>query len=388
VLVVKRASHVRVEDADARRVHASRMTTVHFVYPSGPSIACPHAIGRNVAARLRTRYRVRQYDWDDVLLVRPGPDDVLIGHPHPAPWTVFRMSSRLPGWKRIIALCPYAHGDPTFISFLDQVIGRCDLYLSITGSYWYRSVVASPFAHWSPKMVHVDLAIDPHDFPRVKAGFNPPGRRRFVYIGNTAKPKNTAYLSDIARRMPGTSFTWIGNGRRPIHGLHALGFHDFQTDSARRLVAEHDFLVTVGTSDANPTTILEAMAWGLIPVCSPQSGYDDRPGIVNVPVDDADAAAAILNRLDGASMEDLERLRSLNDAALRRHFHWDRFASQVIDAIESRMSPRLGAASLRARARLWMDSMTSPVSSLRPANFAHLARRNTARLVAGIARRL
>lgn len=355
------------------------MTKVHLVYPSGPKIGCPDAIGRNLAARLRDRYEVRQYDWDDVRLIRPGPDDVIVGHPHPAPWTVFRTSSAMRGWKRVIALCPYAHGDPAYVAFLDRVIGRCDLYLAITGSYWYRTAIQSRFAHWVPKMVQVDLAVDRQDFPRLKTRFNTAGRRRFVYIGNTQRPKNTGYLVELARRMPGTTFSWIGRGETPLDGLRALGYQDFRTEAARRLVAEHDFLVTVGSSDANPATILEAMSWGLIPVCSKESGYDGHPGIVNVPLGDPEAAVSVLRRLQDAPDGELEAIRSASEVELERHFNWDRFASQVVDAIESSTSPPLGHASRVSRARLLLESMGAPISPLRPANLTELAVRNAMR---------
>jgi glycosyltransferase involved in cell wall biosynthesis len=338
--------------------------TVHLVYPSGPAAAAPDAIGRNLAERLRARYAVTQYDWAELSVARPGPDDVLVGHPHPIPGTVFRRSARLPGWKRVLALAPFTT-DPRYVGFHDSVIDRCDLFLAITGTYWHRRASASPVSHWCPKLVHVDLAVDRRDFPRVKVAFAPPGRRRFLYIGSTAAPKNVGYLSAIARRMPETGFGWIGGGSGPIEGVTALGYQDFRTQEARRLVAGYDFLLTVGSADANPTTILEAMAWGLVPVCTPQSGYEDVAGIVNVPLGDVDGAVAVLRDLQRAPDEDLERLRTTNDVALEAHYTWDRFAAQVTDAIESRASPALGPVTRGRRARLFLAALTGPVSPAR-----------------------
>ena len=71
-------------------------------------------------------------------------------------------------------------------------------------------------------------------------------------------------------------------GGRPIAGFQALGLQDFSAGDARRAVAQFDFMITVGRRDANPTTVLEAMAWGLVPICTPQSGYQDHPGITNI----------------------------------------------------------------------------------------------------------
>jgi glycosyltransferase involved in cell wall biosynthesis len=316
------------------------VTTVHLVYPHGDRISAPKAIGRHLAARLSSRYDVVHHQVDDVGAIEPLPGDVLVGHPHPAPWTVFRRSAARPGWRRVLVLMPYLHVDDYHVALADPVVRRADLFLAITGRTWFDDVGASRAAHWRPKMVHVDLAVDRAEFPLVKRSFNPPGRRRFVYIGHTGRSKNTPYLSELAARLPETEFSWIGSGHR-IAGLRPLGRLDFATEEARRVVAEHDFLLTVGSGDANPTTILEAMAWGLIPVCTPESGYAGHDGVVNVPLRHADRAAEVLRGLQDADAARLVELQRANLDALDRHFNWDRFATQVVDAIESDASPPL-----------------------------------------------
>ena len=355
--------------------------TVHLVYPGGPGISSPQAIGRNLVLHLSRRYLVRRWEWDDVRVIRPRPGDVLIGHAHPAPWTVFRMSSRVPGWSRVIALQPFAHGLPEYIAFLDPVLRRCDQFLAITGPHWIRTLDRSPVAHWAPKLVPMDLAIDRSDYPRVKSRFNPPGSRRFLYIGNTRAPKNPGYLVRIARRLPGTEIAWMGSGRHAMAGIRRLGAQDFSSERARRLVAEYDFVLTVGSSDANPTTVLEAMAWGLIPVCTPQSGYEGEEGIVNVPLDDVDEAAAVLDGLQQAPEPYLLALRDANDMALDRRYTWDRFAGRVIDAIESSASPDLAAARPGARFELALQAFRSPDAAWRPSSLLRLGSANVGRAV-------
>lgn len=342
------------------------MTTVHLVYPHGPRIACPDAIGRKLAERLRARYAVRLYEWDEPRAIRPGPDDILLGHPHPAPWTCFRMSMGRPGWRKVIVLAPYHHGDLEQVAFLDPIVARADRFLAITGNYWAATLARSPFAHWLPKLTHLDLAVDREDFPPAKAAFAPPGRRRFVYIGHSGWTKNTPYLSAIAARMPEAEIAWIGAGRAPIPGLRPLGFQDFRREEARSLVAGYDFMITVGRADANPTTVLEAMAWGLIPVCTPQSGYIGYEGIVNLPLDRPEAAVARLRWLQMLPDATLRRLQRANWELLDAHFTWDRFAAQVVAAIEEPARPAAGRAPLARRARLRWASLTSPYSPLRP----------------------
>lgn len=317
-----------------------------------------------MAERLRERYDVELYNIDEAGVIEPGPDDILLGHPHPAPWTVFRRSAKRPGWKRVIMLLPYSHGDNVQVAFADPVIRHCDLYLAVTGIHWYRTVQTSLYAHWRPKMIHVDAHVDRSDFPPIKECFNPPGRRRFVYIGHTGWFKNTSYLSEIARRMPEVEFGWMGRGEE-IPGLKALGRQDFATDEARALVAGYDFMITVGSSDANPRTVVEAMAWGLVPVCTPESGYDGYPGIVSVPLGDADRAVAVLRELQEVPEERLRELQAANREELDRHFNFDRFMEQVFAAIESDESPPLLPVSLGRTLEIRWLALRSPYSVLR-----------------------
>jgi glycosyltransferase involved in cell wall biosynthesis len=339
-----------------------RVTTVHLVYPHGSSISTPDAIGRKVGERLERRYRVIYHDWSARYQIEPRPDEALVGHPHPVPGTVFRRSSRARDWGRVVMLAPFVD-DPVQVAFEDAIIGHCDLFLAVTGPYWYSRIGRSTWSHWEPKMVHVNLAIDRTDFPQLKTRFNPQGERRFVYIGHLGHYKNTPYLGEIARRSPGVEFAWIGPGRRGLRGVAALGQQDFSTAAARGLVAGFDFLITVGRADANPTTILEAMAWGLIPVCTPHSGYQGVSGIVNVPLDDLAGAASAIRELQEMSDSDLRRIQQTNWDTLDRDFTWDRFAAQVVGAIESIDAPALGPQSRLGRLRLTWAATTSRQTS-------------------------
>jgi glycosyltransferase involved in cell wall biosynthesis len=337
--------------------------TVHFIYPHGPAISCPDAIGRHVAARLSERFAIRQYDWDDVRRIEPRAGDVLLGHPHPARGTIFRRSMRRQGWARIIAFSPFNH-DLAQVGFLDPVVRRCDVFLAITGAYWFERP-APLVAHWRPRMVHVDLAVDRQEFPQIKHRFAPPGARRVVYIGNATKPKNIGYLSEIARALPDTEFAWVGSSR-DAPPLNRLGSLDFGTDSARELISGYDFMLTVGRADANPATVLESMAWGLVPVCTPQSGYVGLPGVPNVPLDDLATAVAVLRDLQAQPVRHLQALQEKNFAALDQHFNWDRVADQVISAIEGDVSTDIGPDSLANKMRRSIATIAGAHSPLRP----------------------
>jgi len=362
---------------------AKQVTRVHLVFPHADRTSAPDAIGRQLGKRLEARYEVIYYNWSDLGLIKPEPGDVLLGHPHPHPRSVFRNSLRQAGWRRRLAMSPFNHRDLRQIAFADSIIPHCDLFLAITGPYWFGSLADSRCSHWQPKMIQLDMAVDRGDFPPLKKSFGAPGKRRVAYMGHSGRGKNTPYLSKIAALLPDVEIAWIGRGARPIDGLTPLGFIDYDSQSGRDLLAQFDFLLTVGNADANPTTILEAMAWGLIPICTPTSGYAGIPSIPNVPADDAAAAAAIVRQLISANESDLIGMQSTNRRLLEDHYTWDRFAAQVVEAIESTESPPLGPESLKRRLTFAFYDITSPYGRVaygRPGRLVSRLRRRWERL--------
>ena len=348
------------------------MSTIHFIYPYGDRISAPDTIGRHITSGLRAWHTVVNHNWDDYTDIIPGDDDVLLGHAHPFPGTIFRRNMRHPGWRRVIALEPYHHGDAVQMAFFDRIIPHCDCFLAITGNFWFRSIAESRFSHWLPRMRHLDLAVDRNDFPFVKTSFAPPGKRRFLYIGHSGWTKNVGYLAALAGQLTENDFGWIGSGQ-PIAGFRSLGRRDFRDSSARAEVAEYDFLISVGRADANPTTILEAMAWGLIPVCTPQSGYVDYPGIINVPLDNLGTAVGMLRSLQQIDSSRLHTFQQWNAELLEQHFHWPRAVAQVQDAIADVGRPMLSETSLKRTVALRWAEAVSPYSLLRPRNIASQA---------------
>jgi glycosyltransferase involved in cell wall biosynthesis len=347
------------------------MPTIHLIYPHGPAISCPQAIGRNLAQALASLGTVVCHDIDGDADLHPQPGDILIGHPGSCPWHLFNRSVRKPGWARRIGIQPYCPGDPRLQAYSDHVLPHCDRFLAICGDFWFRRTPHTLFRHWGPKLVHLDLAVDRRDFPLLKSAFNPPGRRRFLYIGHSAWYKNPAYLCTLARAHPEHAIAWAGRMRGRYRGPERLGSLDFSTAAGRELVRGFDFMLTVGSADANPTTILEAMAWGLVPVCTRESGYADQDGIVNLPIDDLPGAAAVLSRLQHAPEDELQRLQQVNLRRLDEHFNWPRLCAQVIAVVRGEDSPALLPRSRTERLRMRLWEHRSPHSWLRPRPLRH-----------------
>ena len=354
----------------------NRIKRVHLIYPVENKISTPDAIGRNLKLSLEKFYEVITYNYDEYHTIHPGEADVLIGHWHPNPFSVFRMSTKKKGWKRVLALAPFCP-DPTgwHNAFGNKVIDKCDRILAITGNAWMRRLKDSPFQHWEQKIVHLDLAVDRKDFPFIKKNFNPAGKRRFLYIGHTAWCKNTSFLERLAEKLPETYFAWMG-GTQQLNNIKGLGKYDFSKVDAHNFIKEFDFLITVGSSDANPTTILESMAWGLIPVCSIQSGYEGFSGIRNISIDNIDDALKTINNLQSVSDEELKNWQQINLTELENHFNWDRFCGQVLAEIESKDSHDLAETSLKTRLFLLFAEWQSPYFWGKPLNLYRFIKTN------------
>ena len=209
----------------------------------------------------------------------------------------------------------------------------------------------------------------------IKKKFNSIKKRRFLYIGHTGWYKNTKFLEKLATKIPETEFAWMG-GNQTLKNIKTLGKYDFSSQEAKNLIQEYDFMITLGSADANPTTILEAMAWGLIPVCSVQSGYVGFPNIRNISIDSIDDTLETIKQLQSVSEEQLIKWQRANLTELDNHFNWKRFCDQVLSEIENEESPNLEETNLKQRLYLSFAELRSPMFWGRPDNFYKFLKAN------------
>ena len=331
---------------------------VHIVYPHGDRASTPDAIGRELGRRLGGEFEIEFHDWAGFEQIAPASDAAVVGHAHPVPGTTFRRSVRQSGWGRRVLLQPFVT-DLDQIGYVAGVIPHVERFVAISGKHWERRLPATCLAGIGPAFTQLDLAIDCDDFPLLVDTGRPVGRRRFLYVGRDVPMKNLSYLEQIAALRPEWEFVRIGPPGPERRGVTYLGAHDFRSPESRDLLASFDFAITVGRADANPTTVLEAMAWGLVPVCTPESGYEGYPGITNIPLGDADGAVVVLDRLQGMGDAEVQTLRQANRRRVETEYTWDRFTAVVRDAVlEPAVPVPLGrSVRIAAGARWWLTSM-------------------------------
>ena len=297
--------------------------------------SAPASITHHVYKYLRERCPVLLYDLRERIKPRVGVDDVVLGHPWIDPGTIVqRLVMEGTRCRAKILMFPYHHGLTKYVEPARPLVERCDQVLGITGQYWYDTMDASPFASWKPKFHRLDMAIDAVGFPFVKSGFNPPGKRKYLFIGSDSDYKGLDTLARIMARLPGYECGWLGPGRDIPYIRHVAQWADFTPEFVRAIAQTYDFYVHTGISDANPTTILEAMAWGFPVACTPQSGYYHIPSVVELSLDDLEFSAQQLLKLQFMPVEDLQSLSQENRQLVETHYTWKRFNKTVWRVLE------------------------------------------------------
>jgi len=287
------------------------------------------------------------YDISEKVRCRFSSDDIFLGHPsfpyRPGGKGVTELSLEQSSRPKVVALISPLHCDVNiqtnhinrpYLEEVGRLLEHADILFAIMGQYWWDQWPSSPFAHWIPKMVRLDMAIDTVYFPRVKNRFNPPGKRGYLYIGRNDLMKGTKFLSELLRSLGNFRCGWIGSGSN-IPGIPRLSMPRALTpEFMRRIAEDFDFFITTGIADPNPTTILESMSWGFPVICTPQSGYYACSYRQNVYHDDIPKSLKVLKELQFAEESKLMQIADQARLAVEKKYTWDNFVSTILKSFE------------------------------------------------------
>lgn len=311
---------------------------IHFVYAGSPesgAIHAPLSITYNLHQFLRSKAEVRYYAWnshDDIPL---GPEDVLLGHPDYNPLTAVQRSFNRPCRAKHL-IFPFHHKRFNDNLPFDRLVQQADKVFSICGPFWYDTIEKSRFAHWKPKITRLDMAIDTTAFPYVKKEFN--HRRRLLYMGSSIPNKNLPFLIQIMKSMPDVTLHWYGGDSghplAKLKNVKTTGWVVLNKDVAERIAKECDIMISVSDSDANPTTLLEAISWGLVVACTPESGYHNDPLFTNLHLNDVSRTVKVLRDLMATPDEELRRRSITGRQEIVNKYTWERFCNTVWDGIK------------------------------------------------------
>ena len=306
----------------------------------------PYSITKNLYTHLSQKMETLLYHLTEPIQIHFKSNDIFIGTPFfpykPGGNGVTELSisqTRRPKIFALIAplhcniIIETSHINKPYLDSINDLIPKADLLFAIMGRYWWDQWEESPYAHWLPKMVRLDLAVDTQDFPRVKTKFNPPGKRRFLFIGRNDPMKGIDFLTKLISESGNFSGGWIGGGP-DIPGIPKVSPpRDLIPEFMQRIAERFDFFITTGVADPNPTTILESMSWGFPVICTPQSGYYETTYLRNVYHDNIPRSLEVLEELQYAKEEDLMAMANESRTVVETEYTWDKFNSTIISSL-------------------------------------------------------
>jgi glycosyltransferase involved in cell wall biosynthesis len=215
---------------------------------------------------------------------------------------------------------------------------KADKIFSICGPYWYDTIEQSSFAFWKPKMVRLDMAVDGNIFPFCKEKFNPVGKRRLLYMGSAMGMKNVGQIANIMSILRDTELHWYGgDGNHPLAKLpnvKTVGWVEMNKETGKKIANDCDIMINTSTSDANPTTLLEARAWGLVTACSRESGYYNDQYFTNISATDPKEAVRQLMPLLNAPSEVLMERAKDSRKEIETRYSWDVFCNKIWQGLQ------------------------------------------------------
>lgn len=306
----------------------------------------PYSNTKNIYKALSKVYPTLLYTLRERVKIRLNNDDIFLGHPF-FPYqpdeigvTEFAVSSKVK--PKILAIITPLHCDinvkTTHINkaFLDHVNGlmpKVDVLFAIMGKYWWDQWDQSPYVHWKPKMVRLDMAVDVKSYPLIKKKFNKHRKRKFLYIGKNDPMKGVDFLSKLALELKNYEFGWIGVGE-DIPGVKRIsGPRQLYPEYMSKVAEDYDFFISPSLADPNPTTILESMAWGFPVVCTPQSGYYETEYIRNIYRNDFNKSVEIIKSLQVLNEAELFKWSKLARQVVENDYNWGRFTRKILKNI-------------------------------------------------------
>ena len=307
-------------------------------------IQSPYENTKNIYTSLSQNFDTKLYHLSENVKIKFNENDIFLGHPF-FPYElngkgVTESAVHSKQRPHTLALISPLHCDTSiktthinkdFLDHVDKLMPKTDILFAIMGQYWWDKWKDSQYSHWMPKMVRLDMAVNTDRYPKVKHKFNPPGKRKVLFIGKNDPMKGVNFLIKLAREMNSVDFAWIGSGPE-IEGVKRIsGFRQLDSVFMNEISKEYDFFISPSKADPNPTTILESMAWGFPVICTPQSGYYETPYLFNIYSDDIPRSIETLNKLQHLPENDLISISQKAREVVEKEYNWGKFTATIIN---------------------------------------------------------
>jgi hypothetical protein len=306
-------------------------------------IYAPYSITYNLIQAFKEVMPIKIYDWQEPAsnTAMVGKEDVLLIHPTPnfEEWndnnTWNGINENTVGFsllnqidpKKIFLIVPYthdAHESPWLTKVFERYVKNV---IFICGQIWMDTWHLSPYMKFPLNILRVDMALESRQYPLLKKAFNPKGKRKFLYVGTTMSYKNIGQLEQIALHVPGFEGGYISRGN--IKGWNKIADYALLSPAyMAELAQEYDFFINCSSGDAQATTILEQMSFGMGVACTPESGYN-YPSIFKLHVHDTNFNVQQIENMQNADEDLLTSMALENRAIVSEKHNWQVFSSSI-----------------------------------------------------------
>ncbi|KOY85749.1 hypothetical protein AD998_05895 [bacterium 336/3] len=304
--------------------------------------AAPFSITFHLIKELSKIYKIKLYDWkekgvcnikkNDILLFQPLPDFDLWNKK-----SIWQINKSSISWRTLetypecdnIAILPYNHpaNESLWLKELFEKYTKKNIF--ICGEYWFDTWDNSPYNKLlNERPLQINMGIDPKNYPYIKDRINLSGKRKFLYIGNTQTWKNTIQLELIAKVYPDFQGGYISSGI--INGWKKIAdYADLTPEYMQSIINEYDFFLSLSSGDAQATTILENICFGMCIACTPESGYN-YSSIIPMHISDIDYNYQQIKKMQEMDEEEYFRRAKDNLYNIENFHNWKDICSKII----------------------------------------------------------
>jgi hypothetical protein len=191
----------------------------------------------------------------------------------------------------------------------------------------------NPYHKWYKKLHLVNMGVNVSKFQNWKNfKFNPPGKRGFLFMGSPTWWKGINELKACFKDKP-YSLWLCGEGPKKdlAPNQHYMGILNNNGAALKNLFSRVDFYIQMSVFDAQATTILENVAHGLVPACTPESGFS--PAIMLHKTKEIDQNRQLLDELQQLPSEALvKKSKKCIDIVKTKH-NWNVIVDSILNAL-------------------------------------------------------
>ncbi len=294
-------------------------------------------------------------------------EDILLGHPTWDPeYTITNnwvkdnaLSAQAACHPNTYILMPWLPKFPAewHMPFVDEQLVQARQIFAICGDIWIDQTRQlngdSIQSRVKDKLVQVNMGCAAHLLP-CKKTFARKSRRNLLHISNLGSTKNIPLIFrstrglDVTVYMASFGIKKTGNYEINLHNddgtqtrcyFESLGPIDNNDARMNRFIIDTcDFYIHTSTYDAQATSILENCARGLVPLVTPESGFD-CPHAIKL-TQDPEANKTIIHRAVTMSDEEFAtRSRGVRQHILDHH-NWQHIYRQIWEHIQQDLITR------------------------------------------------